>query len=196
MLCRVATQAQNKVMRFDGVNKHVDLGGSVARGIRTIEIWFNLEAAINAQALNYSPLIVRDETTNADEFGLTFLHSSTSNSGELLFYLFTGSNTSYRLYSNSNNWNANQWYRIAAVIHPSQGMMLFIDGIKQNSTSSFLFPTIIPSSSTLIGSCGSSVLFYFNGSIDNLRFSNTDLYSSNFTPSYPGLVALSSTIGV
>ena len=94
ILCSVTTQAQNKVISSGGINNYVDLGGSVARGIKTIEMWFNLEAATNVQALDYSPLIVRNETTNADEFGLTFLHSSTSNSFELLFCLFTERNTS------------------------------------------------------------------------------------------------------
>jgi len=190
------SNAQNKVINFDGVNDYVDLGSTVGTGIRTIEMWFKPGVAINAQTSSYSPLILRDETPNANEFGLTFSPNSASNSGELMFYIFAGSNTSYRIYSNSNRWYANQWYHVAAVIHPSQGMMLFIDGTKQISTNNYIFPPVQTNSSLTVGSFGAIANRYFEGSIDDIRLSDSALYTSNFTPSCPDLGALVSTIGV
>ena len=49
----------------------------------------------------------------------------------------------------------NEWYHVAAVIHPLQGMILFIDGVRQSSTTPYIFPPNSSNSPTLLGTQGS-----------------------------------------
>ncbi|MFT5665970.1 MAG: hypothetical protein ACI9DK_000147, partial [Vicingaceae bacterium] len=95
-----------------------------------------------------------------------------------------------------NTWNLGQWYHVAAVVHPRQGMMLFIDGVKQNSVSNNTISPFQSTTNTNIGTFSSVNNRYFNGKIDNLRLSNTAVYTSNFTPSCSLLSSNNSTIGL
>ena len=187
---------QNRVIHFDGINDYVNLGSSVGTGVRTIEMWFKPDEVINSQLSTFSPLLIRHESPNSNEFGLTFMPSSAGNSGQLLFYIYTNSTTSYRIFSNNNYWNAEQWYHVAAVIDANQGMMLFIDGVKQNSTNTYSNATVQTNSNVRIATWNNVINRYFNGSIDDLRISNSALYTSNFTPPCFELKANTSTIGV
>jgi len=91
--------AQNRVLSFDGVNDYVNLGSSVATGARTIEMWFKPGVNINSNSSNYYPLVVRDETPNNKEFGLTFMPNSTGFGGQLMFYTYSNATTLFRIYS-------------------------------------------------------------------------------------------------
>lgn len=192
--------AQNKVIAFDGVNDYVDLGSSVGAGVRTIEMWFKPSSAINSSVNNFKTLVGRDNiVSNANEFNISFFPSFATPAlaaGKLRFTFYDNGAIEHSVYSNSNSWNANQWYHVAAVVHPSRGMMLFIDGVSQNSTNNHVLATNPSNSSVNIGSWGGSPNRFFNGKIDDIRFSDTALYISNFTPSCPNLMSLSSTIGV
>ena len=190
------TFAQNRVLSFDGVNDYVNLGSSVATGARTIEMWFNPGVSINSNSSNYYPLVVRDETPNNKEFGLTFMPSSTGFGGQLLFYIYNNSTTSFRIYSNNNSWNAGQWHHVAAVVHPTQGMMLFIDGVKQGSVNSNTLAPMQSSTNTDVGAFGTVSSRRFNGKIDNLKFSNTALYNSNFTTTCTSTISRTTTIAL
>ena len=198
LLWSVTIQAQNKVISFDGVNDYINLGNTVATGARTIEMWFSPGVNISSTSSSYYPLLVRDETPNNKEFGLTFIPNSGAFGGQLMFYTYhnNNSNISFRIYSNSSAWNAGQWYHVAGVFHPTQGMMLFIDGIKQNSVNTNTLAPTQSITNTNIGTFGSVNNRNFDGKIDNLRLSSTALYSSNFTPSCSAITSSSSTLGL
>ncbi len=199
ILSSVTLSAQNKVMNFDGVNDYVDLGSSVGTGIRTIEMWFKPGISINSTLQNFKGLIARDiTTTNANEFNISFVKNSIGPSvaGKLRFGTYDNNSILHAVYSNNNNWSAGRWYHVAAVIHPTQGMMLFINGVKQNSTNSYNSTLSSNNAITTLGSWGSATNRYFNGKVDDLRLSDSALYSSNFSPSCPDLGILPSTIGV
>lgn len=185
---------------FDGIDDYISLGSAVGTGIRTIEMWFKPNVSINSTVNNFKALVARDNAiTTANEFNLSFfpaVATPTSAAGKLRFTVHDNNTTEYSVYSDSNLWRANQWYHIAAVVHPSQGMMLFIDGIKQTSTNNYIFAPVQSSNPVTIGSWGTAANRFFNGSIDDLRFSSTGLYTSNFTPPCPDAVAVPSTIGV
>lgn len=191
-----SVQSQNYVRNFDGVDDYVDLGSTVATGVRTIEMWFNPTTAIDASLSDYVGLISRDisSTNHSNEFGIAFAPSTVPNSGAISFINFSNSGVINEVFSNANQWNANQWYHVAAVIHPSQGMMLFIDGVKQSSTNSYTLAPTANSAPTTVASWGSRTNRYFNGKIDDFRLSSTALYTNNFTPSCPDLTANSSTL--
>jgi hypothetical protein len=195
-ICKVTTIAN--CLELDGVNDHIDLGSTIASGARTIEMWFSPNLLIDNTLSNFATLIARETFAvgQADEFIISFEPSFTVNSGALKFLIFSPNGTRYAVYSNSNQWNANQWYHAAAVIHPLQGLLLFIDGIKQNSTTPYIFPPNPKNDPTLVGTQGNLSGRYFNGKIDDLRLSNSALYSVNFTPPCQDIQATSNTMAV
>lgn len=192
--------AQNSVMNFDGVNDYVDLGSTVGTGIRTIEMWFKPNVAINSNVNNFKALIARDNSTsNANEFNISFFPSfatPSSEAGSIRFTLYDNWGAINSVFSNSKSWNPNQWYHVAAVVHPTMGMMLYIDGIKQNSNNTYSTAVNSHSASTNVGSWGNTSNRYFNGAIDDLRLSDSALYTSNFTPPCSYSKASNTTIGV
>ncbi len=189
--------AQNSIRYFDGVDDYVDLGDSVANGSRTLEFWFQPRTAINSTLIDFKYLIVREISgVNNNEFNILFLPLSQSNAGGLQFLIRDNANTSFSIKSDSRSWNADQWYHLAAVIDPTQGMMMFIDGVKQADTNSSTLAITTVINSTTIGGTTIFPNRFFNGSIDDIRFSTSAEYSINFTPPCPDLKATAATVGL
>lgn len=189
--------SQNPCLHFDGIDDQVNLGSSVGNDIRTIEMWFRLNQMIDPNIPDYITLAAREVAgTNEDEFNLSFVKSGFANSGKLRFVIAESVAVYYDVHSNNSTWIADQWHHVAAVVHPSFGMMLYIDGIKQNDTDPFTGSTTSVSDDTYIGCWGDLFARYFNGDIDDVRFSTDGLYSSNFTPPCPDAPAVSSTVGL
>lgn len=193
-----ATHAQN-ALHFDGVNDYVDLGDSVGDSIRTIELWFKPDSLIDSNLADFQGLVIRNTTgcNNCNIFGLTFQPESLANSGTLRFFWENSTGTTqYNVYSDSDTWNAGQWYHVAAVIDGSQGMMLFIDGFKQTSTAANTVPTGVDTHITTIGRWGNINDRYFEGTIDDVRLSTNARYTSNFIPPCPDLSTDANTKGL
>ncbi len=192
--------AQNgNVMQFDGVNNYVDLGSAVANGTRTIEFWLRPLVDITPDLAEAKTLIARDATTsNIDEFNICFSPYTWSGfGGRLRFTCTYNANQSYSVYSDNDFWESNQWYHVAAVIHPSQGLLLFINGIKQSSLSPLFVTAIAPSTHiTTIGCWGDSYNRFYNGWIDELRFSDIARYDADFTPPCPEFDLDNNTLGL
>ncbi|HAA10917.1 MAG TPA: hypothetical protein DCE41_04135, partial [Cytophagales bacterium] len=185
--------AQDFMLTFDGVDDQVDVGADVGNGLRTIEMWFKLEEAIDPSLSNFVALASREVSRqdNTNEFGLSFQPDFVDNPGTLRFDV-DGTQPYKSVYSDSNTWNADQWYHVAAVIDPEEGMMLFIDGIKQASTHPNTAATASVSNPTVLGSWGDGVGRYFKGSMENVNFSTQALYNNSFTPSCEANIATSS----
>ncbi|MCB0756164.1 MAG: laminin G domain-containing protein, partial [Flavobacteriales bacterium] len=193
----ICTNAQNPILEFDGVDDHVDLGTSAGNGVRTIELWFRPEQNINGSLSQFSTLIAKEQSIqNLGEFTLAFVPSGISGAGTLRFALLESVSDAYYVYSDANSWNAGQWYHVAAVVHPTQGMMLFIDGIKQSSTNSYTSATVTSNDPTTLGCWGTLYDRYFEGAIDDVRLSNEALYTMDFALPCPDNDALTSTIAL
>ena len=194
----VFSKAQNPVLEFDGVNDYVDLGPRVGSGVRTIEMWFKLENAITPQLNNFATLTAREisgTNGNTDEFSFSFQPYFVANPGTLRFDI-DGTPPYKSVYSNNNSWNANQWYHVAAVVDPVEGMMLFINGIKQASTHPYTEATAKAEEITTIACWGNLYDRFFKGEIDAVRFSSEALYSSDFSPVCSDLSTQTNDIGL
>ncbi len=190
--------SQNTVLSFDGINDYVDLGPDVGDNIRTIECWFKLDEKISPQLADFSTLLAREisgTTGNTHEFSFSFQPSFVDNPGTLRFDV-DGTFPYRSVYSDNNSWNIDQWYHAAAVIHPENGMSLFIDGIKQSSSHPRTGATSFSSEITTIGCWGKDFIRFFKGEIDDLRISAEALYDADFTPVCPDLTTQSSDVGV
>jgi hypothetical protein len=191
------TIGQTPCLSFDGINDQVNLGSTVGNGIRTVELWFNLNQTIDPNLPEFVTLIAREVAgTNEDEFSLHFVKAGLANPGTLRFVVSQSVAVYYDVHSDENNWAPGKWHHAAAVIHPTLGMMLFIDGIKQNDTESFSNATTTVTDDTYIGCWGDLNARFYKGLVEDVRISTDGLYTSNFTPSCPDAPALPSTVGL
>lgn len=158
-------------------NSSLNLGSEVINNVRSIEMWFKPESDINSSTLpwaNPQSLMVRDfnngDGNSTNEIGLCF--DAWTNAGKISFSRRIGSSI-HSIFSNNNSWNADQWYHIAVTIHPTFGMQMYINGVKQNDTESSTSPiqpmTNTPSNTTTIGKWGSLDIRYFKGEIDEVK---------------------------
>lgn len=183
---------------FDGVDDYVDLGEDAGDGLRTIELWFKPANEINSTSLqDFQSLVVRNNglTTNEDEFDISFSHIGNS-SGKIRFRLEDDIGTPYIIYSDSARWQAGQWYHVAGVVHPTEGMMLFINGKKQVSVATYRSSTASIAKITTIGCWGDTYMRFFEGCVDDVHFASTALYTSDFTPTCPDMKPQATTLGL
>ena len=193
--------AQQPVLNFDGTNDHVNLGNNVGNGLRTIEMWFMPNSTIDATNNSVQTLIAREfSIDNTNEFNLSFL-SSGVNTGRLRFNIDElGVGNGIAVFSDNATWTANQWYHVAAVINPSSGLTMFIDGTLQLDTdiAHTTSTSNAPNTPTILGHWGNSFGLnrYFDGQIDDVRISSNAVYTADFTPPCPDLVPTATTIGL
>lgn len=194
--------AQPSVASFDGVDDFVNLGAKAGNGIRTIELWFKLDQPITPNLETPVALVCRNtvDNTNADEFNLAFYPYDWPGAGALAFNVAKSLSEVYRVYSDQNQWNAEQWYHVAVVIDPSDGMMMFIDGVMQADTDSYNLATASVDSMTTLGGWGNRIDLprFFTGQMDDVRFSSEAIYTSDFMPECPDAPLLdgTSTLGL
>ena len=199
LLMASISNAQSPVLTFDGVNDYVNLGGLAGSNVRTIELWFSPTNDIDNSIASPQSLVVREtELDNSnDEFYLYFW----TGNGRLQFSINPTIGATQTVVSNSSNWTAGQWYHVAAVIDPVDGMKMFIDGILQTSTNTYTTATanIVGSMTndyTALGVWGEFQQRFFAGQMEDVRFSRTAMYDADFEPPCPDLTATGTTIGL
>lgn len=179
---------QTPILNFDGVNDYVNIGSSVGSGLRTIEMWFNLDNGHNYNSPNNQALLVRDNSNQVDEIQLEFQAASDAEPGRLGFGIMeaNGAANYHWAYSDTNAWEADRWYHVAGVIDPVEGLLIFIDGVRQQDTDPDVTYATPPSSDVMtIGTHGAIQIRWFDGMIEDVRFSTDALYASDFTPPCP-----------
>ncbi len=187
-------------LAFDGINDYINLGANAGNNVRTVEFWFKLNQAVTSSNNKFIVLCSREvSSSNINEWNVAFLPSGTVQNapGKLRFAVIQSVGNISEVMSNSNTWNANQWYHVAGVIHPTQGMMLFIDGVKQTSTqANYTSATPVMTQDFEIGRLRNFSNRYFEGNIDDFHLSSIALYTANFTPPCPGRTSVTGTIGL
>lgn len=166
--------SQNPVLHFDGVNDMVNLGGDAGNGIRSIELWFKSDSSIYPNNPERITLLTRNSDNQSGEFGIYIGYNFLGEQGRVTFTRQIDS-VFYYIYSNSNEWVAGQWYHVAAVIDPSLGMLMYIDGVLQQDIDPSVEPTGVQTEMTTIGCWGDKLNRWFEGRIDEVRFWNRAL---------------------
>lgn len=189
--------SQSPILEFDGVDDYVDLENEVGNEIRTIEMWFKPAVQIDTNLANFSTLIAREASPsdNTTEFVVTFQPGFLINGGSIRFDI-DGTEPFKSVYSDNKVWEAGRWYHVAAVVHPVNGMALFIDGVKQSSTHPYTGATASTSDPTIVGKWGYLDIRHFNGAIEDLRISSEALYTVDFIPPCPDIELAPSTVGL
>lgn len=179
--CLAISQAPNGIgsgnsLEFNGVSDFINIGDSVANGVRTIEMWVKPDTNIFPNLADAKSFIVRDYATgngqSINEFGLYFAPALWGTGGKIQFYRRVGS-TNYRISSDNDTWHKNTWIHVAGTIDPVTGMKLYINGVLQQDTNSSTNPVgIMPAgNSNLIslGRWGAINTRYFDGELDEIR---------------------------
>ncbi|NPD44639.1 MULTISPECIES: LamG-like jellyroll fold domain-containing protein [unclassified Lentimicrobium] len=198
LLFSLNSYSQSPVLYFDGNDNYVDIGPLAATNARTIEFWFNLEYSVDEYLQNEIILIGTEiPDPNVMEWHLSLTQAGTTNPpGTLRFVYVEAVGQVAQVYSDKNEWNANQWYHVAIVIDQDLGMCLFVDGeLQYEKVAAFNNPINFNGANIEIGR-QFGFNRYFNGRIDDLRISNEAIYLENFTPPCPDLMADNSTIGL
>lgn len=168
-------QGSGNTLNFDGATTGVSLGDQVANGVRTIEAWFKLDNAVdNTLASGYciAGRSGSNPITGTDQFHLGFETNTISpgNGGKISFSRRIGLNN-FVIYSDMDTWPANTWIHVAAVLDPTDGMKMYINGIEQTDTdasTSAITPGIAGDNAT-IGKWGIMNVRHFDGDIDEVR---------------------------
>lgn len=174
----VLGQGSGNTIKFNGLNKAIDLGDEVANNCRTIEMWFRPDINIDS----YTPvvtLIARDfnsgDKSSVNEFALCFFPRTWSggNKGGKLGFIRRINSVKYEIYSDRNMWKANHWYHVAVTIEKEGGMKMYINGVLQKSSDPSTAPIGIQSGNITdrisIGKWGNLDIRYFSGQIDEVR---------------------------
>lgn len=133
----------------------------------TIELWFRLNEAI-AGAVPWNQMIGK----SLDDDSNSYLGIGDNPPGKLRFKMEKGGDDE-SIASDSDQWNAGQWYFVAATFG-SDGLQLYIDGVLQQDTSQSKNSWADIKTSTIgIGyDMWPGVPDYFRGTIDEVRISS------------------------
>ena len=175
----------NSAYSFDGNNDYIDLGPKVGDGIRSISLWFRLDRNIDSSTINANTLVAREgDPNNVSEFIWGFIPSGwPGTEGKLRFIYFKNSSDYYYIQSNSASWQKDIWHHVVMIIHPAEGMKMYIDKVKQADTNTFNEATANNVINTFIGS-NSTYNRFFSGKIDDVIFYNRALTEAEVNELY------------
>jgi hypothetical protein len=170
---------------FNGSSQFLSFSGTnPGSGNFTIEAWVYIAAPSTLQAsIFYNDTssyleIFALNTTDQNNFYALMGSDGTANSGNSGFY-------------STNSFSPNAWTHIAYVRN-SGVITIYINGVAGGTlTKSHTFRGL--SRIGVARYADSNNYYYFNGSISNLRVTNTAVYTSNFTPATSALTAISGT---
>jgi len=192
------------VLNFDGQDDCFYSNQNAANGVRTIELWFKPAQGYGTNLSDYVSLICREggPGPNYNEYHISIEPSHMTHPGHLRFSYFVSPYEYYDVFSNDNYWEEGMWYHVAGSFHPDSGMMLFVDGIRQEGKAPFYQATSATDYNIAVGSWGYPVNpngghdRCFHGSVDGIRLSSIARYSKDFTPPCPSLWSDSYTIAL
>ena len=157
-------------------------------GMRTIELWFKPSQDYTSYNPEFAPLVCREQGYgyhNEHEFYLAVGKTGLPNPGHLRFCYLIDQWNYFCVYSDSNRWEKDVWYHVAGVIHPDSGMMMFINGKKQQQKAQYFDAAHTTSYNLAVGSWGyppNGSNRYFRGTVDEIRISSIARYTKDFVP--------------
>ncbi len=165
-----------KALLLGGPGQHVNFD-EILGGTRSISFWIKPVARIDSTNVIERPIFVRAQAGpgnfSTGQFAIYFGKTGTSEAGNLVFLRAT-ENTSHQIKSDSKTWIANQWYHVAAVLHPQNGMQLFVNGVLQQDAEASTDPVYLrnegPTGPVFLGKWGNVGGYGITAEFDELRF--------------------------
>lgn len=170
---------------------------NVGAGSFTVETWIKAQYSENTTTATGSDVRYSNIIYDRDSWGEQRGHViGVTRSGSNLVACFgqAGSSGNWATIFTTSNIGDNNWHHIAVVRNISTGVVrIFVDGVQEASgtydTTNWSYPaghTVASgqdNQNLIIGCEKHDVGFYFNGELDELRVSNSAIYSSTFSPS-------------
>jgi hypothetical protein len=103
--------------------------------------------------------------------------------GTMIFNNYQGA-TPHLIISDINSWDAGVWYHVVGVIHPTEGMKLYINGVLQSDTDSYSNPSDTTDFHFVMGRNGEWDIRYFKGAIDEVATFSSALSFSEIQAIY------------
>ena len=104
-----------------------------------------------------------------------------TNTGKLRFLTYQGG-TTYVAVVGATTLTTGVWHHVAGVFDGTSTLRVYLDGVQDGTASSAGSAPTSGTGNLLIGRLSSSAQYYFSGLIDEVRVSNSALYSATFTP--------------
>ena len=189
--------AQNSGLEFDGSNDYVNLGTTVADNIRSIEFWFKPTDTITSLS-DAQGLVFRwngGSPSNQNNIGVFIGAANIGDNGKIVFQRNINT-TVHKVVSDASTWVAGKWYHVAGVIDPVNGMELYIDGVKQQSTNATVNASATNSDLMAIGRWGASAIRHFKGSIDEVRIWDRAITQSEINMNFCDTISSTAQTGL
>lgn len=172
-------QVPEKLVHLQGNGQFIGFG-EVLEDMRAITFWIKFDQKVGTSLQTEMPILVRDngnaQTFNPGEFAVYMGKQGTADAGKLVFSR-SSETQAYTISSDQNAWFSNRWYHIGLIIHPTQGMQMYVNGILQQDTDPTTFTPYMRSEGTTgtvyLGKWGSVSGYGIEASFDELR-----IYSS------------------
>ena len=174
---------------FNGTSSYANItkanNALLHQSVWTIEAWFKQAAVSN----NVVPLVAMQYHDDV-EYMMTGFSKLSTNTVVLGSLKIEGSDNPIRAMGPLPSAPSNGWHHIALVNSGSK-LEIFIDGNSVKSTEYTGTPATVSDALFFVGHTTQGTgleqkKYYFNGAIDQLRFSNTARYSAAFTPAALG----------
>ena len=174
-------QVPEKLVHLQGGGQFIGFG-EVLEDVRTISFWIKFDQQVDAALQTELPILVRDngnpQMFNSGEFAVYMAKQGGNDAGKLVFNR-SSETQQYTISSDQNAWYPNRWYHIGLVIHPSQGMRMYVNGLLQQDTDPTTFTPYMRSEgntgSVYLGKWGNVSGFGIDAMFDELRFYSTAL---------------------
>ncbi len=185
-----AQTALGNSLAFDGVDDVVRISNIPLLNSYTVEFWVK-----RTGDQGYYETILADTNRDYTQGMLSVfidgddVDCGVSPSEQFAFYFHSNFSTQ----CSGVQAGINQWHHIAVTRNSQGRSRIYVDGVVKNTLSNS--PNPVDSSGTLtLGRAGDHPYEYFQGLIDELRISNTEIYTNDFTPPTSPLTASASTV--
>lgn len=153
----------------------INLGNSVLDGVRTVSFYFTPKNTIGSGVIGQQMFSRALYGVSLGRFDIWFLF------GKINFTNWRGTSNTARVNSDSNSWTGGVEYHVSCVIHPVNGMEMYIDGVKQTETHAETGSIETHNLPTYIGGYHAESIRYFEGKIRNVQIWNTARTLSEIT---------------
>lgn len=169
----LTAQDNGLLLNVNGAKAHFSLPLSLTDDFSTLSFWIQPTAQWNSSSTGLNPIVVKDKYGSNVQWGGRY--AIYMEDGKIKWQMSDYQNPAGSIIeSDSDTWYEGVWYHMAFVIHPSQGMRMYINGILQQDTDSRNIlppgPQEGPDEPFYVGCWGNSETGTIEAMIDELRF--------------------------
>lgn len=171
---------QNYVGDFNGSTDYIDMGTSLATGVRSVCFWFKPNVTITPSTTMTSSFLVRDDNSNVDEVTYQIIGTDQGGGleGRMLFAFRDNLSTAYYVQSLATTWLSTDWHYTCGTIDATAGMKLYVDANLEDINASYTAAWPATTDMLSMGRWGDENIRYYNGRIEEMSLWDRALSAS------------------